>query len=123
MRMRCKKTVKKIYNLLWKLGSISGCHQRKDRSFCFRGVQFPVCARCTGAFVGYLVGALWYLFDSFPIWLSLIFCLVLFVDWLMQHLCVLESDNIRRLITGILCGFGLTCICMEVMSMCANIIF
>jgi uncharacterized membrane protein len=34
------------------------CHQRPERSFHGRDAQFPVCARCTGLYVGALVGAL-----------------------------------------------------------------
>ena len=32
-----------------------GCHCRPDRSFFFRGRQFPVCARCTGMLLGFCV--------------------------------------------------------------------
>lgn len=34
------------------------CHQRPERSFHAHGVQFPVCARCTGLYVAAAVGAL-----------------------------------------------------------------
>ena len=34
------------------------CHQRPDRSFRLRGVQMPVCARCSGLYLGAVVGAL-----------------------------------------------------------------
>lgn len=33
------------------------CHQRADRSFELAGVVLPVCARCTGLWVGALLGA------------------------------------------------------------------
>jgi len=33
------------------------CHQRPDRSFHTAGVQWPVCARCTGLYVSAGVGA------------------------------------------------------------------
>ena len=87
-----------------------------------KGKQFPVCARCTGAFAGYLTGILSYSFINVPIWLSLLFCLIMFVDWLIQRLCILESDNIRRLITGMLCGFGLMRIYIEALTACTNVI-
>jgi uncharacterized membrane protein len=32
------------------------CHQRADRSFHIGGAQMPVCARCTGLYVGALMG-------------------------------------------------------------------
>ena len=31
---------------------IFGCHCRDDRSFYYKGQKFPICARCTGEFVG-----------------------------------------------------------------------
>lgn len=34
------------------------CHQRPDRSFHLRGVQLPVCARCTGLYLASAFGAL-----------------------------------------------------------------
>ncbi len=34
------------------------CHQRPDRSFRRGGVQMPVCARCSGLYLGAVVGAL-----------------------------------------------------------------
>lgn len=93
--------------LLWKLGTVSGCHQLSDRSFYFRGKQFPVCARCTGAFLGYAFGAVLYAFCRFPIWLSVIMCFIMLYDWLFQYFEIKQSNNIRRLLTGILCGAGL----------------
>ncbi|WP_366032977.1 DUF2085 domain-containing protein [Clostridium sp.] len=30
----------------------------------------------------------------------------MFIDWLIQHKKILHSTNIRRLVTGLLCGFG-----------------
>lgn len=33
------------------------CHQQTGRSFAVRGVQLPVCARCTGLYAGGAVGA------------------------------------------------------------------
>ena len=107
MRMWYKKTVKAVYNLLWSLVNLSGCHQRKDRSFCIRGKQFPVCARCTGAFIGYLTSIFTYYYLKVPLWINAAFCLIMFADWFVQRIGVLESDNFRRFITGVLCGFGL----------------
>ncbi len=34
------------------------CHQRPDRSFHLEGVQMPVCARCTGLYLGGGLGVL-----------------------------------------------------------------
>lgn len=34
------------------------CHQLPERSFHVAGVQLPVCARCTGLYIGAVAGAL-----------------------------------------------------------------
>lgn len=97
----------KFYDYLWILGKMSGCHQISERSLFFKEKQFPVCARCTGAFIGYLIGGITYFFFNIPVFISLIFCLILFIDWFLQYLKIKQSNNFRRIITGILCGFGL----------------
>jgi hypothetical protein len=33
------------------------CHQRPDRSFHVNAIQLPVCARCTGLYLGAVLGA------------------------------------------------------------------
>ena len=43
--------------LVYALGAVV-CHQLPDRSFHLAGVQLPVCARCTGLYVGAAVGLL-----------------------------------------------------------------
>lgn len=44
---------------IYAVGSIV-CHQIPERSFHVSGIQFPVCARCTGLYVGAAVGiVLW----------------------------------------------------------------
>ncbi|MCI8864271.1 MAG: DUF2085 domain-containing protein [Lachnospiraceae bacterium] len=82
-----------------------GCHGRADRSFFFRGRQFPICARCTGELIGILCGipiVLFIGYASFPMTLLLMAPLV--ADGFLQLLTPYESKNYRRLITGILFG-------------------
>lgn len=88
-------------------GKKLGCHQRPDRSFFFRGRQFPVCARCTGVLVGEIlaIGLRFFIKPQFMICVD--FTLILLIDWMIQHFKIKESTNFRRLITGILGGFGL----------------
>ena len=84
-----------------------GCHCRPDRSFFFRGRQFPVCARCTGELIGMAL--------LFPTWaighpnaicsLALLFPLV--ADGMLQLCTRYESGNLRRLVTGVLFGYAL----------------
>lgn len=89
------------------LGKLSGCHQIPERSFSIKGKQFPVCARCTGAFIGYFVGGILFLFFAIPLYIDILLCALMFVDWLIQRIGICESDNIRRVVTGFLCGLGL----------------
>ena len=96
-----------IYDTVFHIGTLSGCHQMPERSFFFRGKQFPVCARCTGALIGQLIGGVLYFFFKLPILWCLFFALLMFIDWLIQYLDILPSKNYRRLITGVLCGIGL----------------
>ena len=42
---------------VYEIGSLI-CHQLPNRSFYFWGAQLPVCARCTGLYVGAAVAAL-----------------------------------------------------------------
>jgi uncharacterized membrane protein len=43
--------------VIYALGAIV-CHQASERSFHLAGVQLPVCARCTGLYVGAAAGLL-----------------------------------------------------------------
>ena len=102
-------------------GNNSGCHQMPERSFFYHGKQFPVCARCTGATIGQFLSIILnvvYIISShnskeekkLP-WIispesSMISMGIMGADWLVQEVGIKESTNVRRLITGILGGFG-----------------
>ena len=98
----------KVWITLMKIGKWYGCHQRADRSFSYRGYQFPVCARCTGIILGTLGAYLGYRYKRYPFWLEIAFVLSMVVDGGLQLLKIKESNNCRRLITGILGGFSIT---------------
>ena len=84
-----------------------GCHQFPERSFFYKGYQFPVCARCTGIILGYIT-AIILLFCN--IRLSIINCILfiipMIIDGTMQYFTSYNSNNIKRLFTGILSGIG-----------------
>ncbi len=85
-----------------------GCHARPDRSFYFRGKQFPICARCTGELVGMILCIPTLIFWGCPSFgIVLLLMVPLIVDGSVQKLTSYESGNIRRLITGILFGMAL----------------
>lgn len=108
---------------LMTLGAKSGCHQFSDRSFFIHGCQFPICARCTGVLIGYLLTVIVFPFYLLDIKWCLCFCGIMFADWLIQHLKIRSSTNIRRLITGILGGFGLFTLELNIILLAAKSIF
>ena len=91
------------------IGKKLGCHQRSDRSFFVKGYQLPICARCTGVLMGYVLALPIILFLKSSIWIyiSIPFCVIMFSDWYIQFLRIKESTNLRRFITGILGGIGI----------------
>ncbi len=113
----CVKTVetngecdRKITTWLFfmKIGRFLGCHQMYSRSFFIRGYQFPVCARCTGVFVGEIIAIPLVFFLKIKILWCLLLLIPMAADWTVQRFLGMESTNIRRFFTGIFAGFGLT---------------
>lgn len=86
-----------------------GCHQMPERSFFYKGYQFPVCARCTGVIIGEIITILLLVLKIKTNIIAAIFLLAIMgFDWFIQFIDLLESNNKRRLITGISGGIGLT---------------
>lgn len=89
------------------------CHKKPERSFFYRGKQFPICSRCTGIFIGYIIGIiiiiLSFLFNYQIPKPQYLFILItpMAIDGTMQFLTSYESTNIKRLITGILSGIAM----------------
>lgn len=99
----------KKWLVLMEYGHRIGCHQMSERSFFFKEYQFPVCARCTGVIIGEIICIITILVNiKLSIILYTVLLLIMGLDWFIQYINILESNNIRRLITGILGGFGLT---------------
>ena len=97
----------KIWIKLMNIGSRLGCHQMPERSFFYKGYQFPVCARCTGLIIGYLLGVLKYFLKVLNWKIAIILCIPLVLDGGSQYLNWRISNQVLRLITGILCGIGI----------------
>lgn len=91
------------------------CHRKPERSFFIRGHQFPVCSRCTGFYLSmaaYFIYTYYFFVDYTPF---LLFCAGLLLvptgyDGITQFFELRESNNILRLITGLLGGIGLAII-------------
>ena len=110
------KLRKSLVNFIYEIGDYSGCHQLPERSFFWKGRQFPVCARCTGVAVGQLLAVVPGIFLSVPLLLSLLFLSLMGLDWGLQELKIAESNNFRRFFTGILGGFGLFSIYIRILK-------
>lgn len=94
---------------LMNFGARLGCHQMPDRSFSYKGYQFPVCARCTGVIIGEFISIIAILCTlKIGLIYALVLVLPLAIDGGVQYINVWKSNNLRRVITGILAGFGLT---------------
>ena len=108
----------KISNNLKVLSKLS-CHQIPERTFNIRGRYFPVCARCTGLYLGvffYLIYQ-YYSYVYYSIDLTILAILMVvptFLDGFTQFLGLRESDNKLRLITGFLGGIGLSILVVSI---------
>ncbi|WP_066314404.1 DUF2085 domain-containing protein [Bacillus sp. FJAT-29814] len=93
------------------------CHQLEDRSLHIDGKPLSVCARCTGIYIG-IFSALVYLHlfkrkanITIPSvnmsFFLLLFMVPLIIDGTGSYINLFESNNLRRLLTGISFGFAL----------------
>ncbi|NLY31590.1 MAG: DUF2085 domain-containing protein [Firmicutes bacterium] len=106
-------------------GDASGCHQLPERSLFLFGWQMPVCARCQGILMGQIVGLILIAAQvHMPFWLCLASLALLFVDWFIQHIGLLPSNNVKRLLSGLLAGVGqvniLRYAVLWLVSLCTN---
>ena len=88
------------------------CHRLPDRTFCVKGHYFPVCSRCTGFYLGAFSYFLYVYFNFIEYTPSIIFIAFLmliptFMDGSTQLFGFRESNNLLRLITGLIGGIGL----------------
>jgi len=99
------------------------CHRRAERSFFWKGKQFPVCARCTGIYLGYLSFPI-FNFDIFHLssFLSTLLILPTVIDGLSQAFMNRESTNLIRITTGILSGVGAMALVVNIGTVIGNLI-
>lgn len=96
-----------------------GCHQMAERSFFIKGYQFPVCARCTGVILGQTAGVIGLICGlRLHFVISCLLLIPMAVDWGLQFLKILMSTNGRRLISGLISGFGLTYVYAAFLALC-----
>lgn len=90
------------------------CHRLPSRTLRLKGRYFPVCARCTGIYIGALFTLLSHYFAILTVmtdykylfFISLILMMPTVVDGTTQLLRWRESNNFIRVVTGLFCGIG-----------------
>jgi uncharacterized membrane protein len=84
-----------------------GCHGIPERCLHIRGYRMRICARCFGANIGHVVSFILFTAGLLPpFYFGPLLLLPLAVDWSLQHFFAVMSTNFRRVITGLLGGFG-----------------
>ncbi len=109
-----RKTKNWIKMMEW-FSNYWGCHQMPERSFFYKDYQFPVCARCTGIIVGGIACILSIYYIRFlNIIISFMFLIPMVADGLTQAYTKYRSNNFRRLMTGLLFGYGLISLVLNI---------
>ncbi len=106
---QCNPTRKqKLYEFSMHFGKACGCHQKPERSLFIKGHQFFLCFRCTGIFFSEIILApILYVFGLHFGFYTLLFALPMIIDGSLQYFKIIPSTNKRRLITGLLAGYGI----------------
>jgi len=100
-------TVGRIVINLMRLLDIVPCHRMKSRSLTIKGYTLPLCARCTGILAGYLLFPLLLIAGlHFSLLIGLFLNVPMVIDGWTQKRKYRMSNNILRVTTGILSGFG-----------------
>lgn len=99
----------KIWLKMMNFGHRLGCHQMPERSFFYKDYQFPVCARCTGVIIGEIIALIIIIIGvRIRIISALAILMIMGFDWGFQFFKIKESNNIRRILSGICGGVGLS---------------
>lgn len=95
----------------------SVCHQLPERSLLAGSMFLPLCARCTGIYLGFFICSIYLFFKKRltgdkPISLFVVSVIAagflpLMFDGLTSYLGLRESNNFIRIATGVLAGYGL----------------
>jgi uncharacterized membrane protein len=102
------------------------CHQIGERSLSFGGRVLPVCARCTGIFLGFAVCLTVLLVayrgrpPRYPSWPKIAFLVLLFVpttvDAVTSYAGLRESGNAIRMVTGALAGTAIAALLLPLVA-------
>jgi uncharacterized membrane protein len=97
-----------VINLNNKKYGFCFCHRKKDRTIWFFGLERFFCSRCLGILLGGFTGIFLAIIGyNLNIVISFLFLIPLIIDGLLQAYGFRESNNLIRIVTGFLFGFGL----------------
>ena len=105
-----------------------GCHGITERCLTVNGKQMKICARCFGSCIGHVFSFILFIFGLLQPWYYSVICVCLMlVDWSLQEFFEIMSNNTRRVITGVLGGFGIGCLIWggiaKIINILINLIF
>jgi len=101
-----------------------GCHKIPERCFLYKGYPMPFCSRCFGCSIGHIIAFILFITGYLPsILIAIILIMPMGIDWSIQKFFGIMSNNYRRLITGILGGFGIGVIIWILVKFCYFLIF
>ena len=83
------------------------CHQNHLKSFQFSGMYLPVCARCTGIYIGafaFSIISLFYLFNTNSLKLLFISSIPLIIDVIFYNIGIYSYNPIISFLTGLFFG-------------------
>ena len=98
------------------------CHQIEDRSFRVHGICSPLCARCTGMYLGAILALIYQAFQGRkakapPVWVIVVLALLFgwfgvdglnsFLQFFPNFSGIYEPSNLLRLVTGMGVGLGI----------------
>ncbi len=106
-----------MINFLIEKVGFAVCHQITSRCLTFGKINLPICARCSGIYLGFLITAA-ILFSMYrrkesnlpPLWVKIalvIFIISTIIDGLLSYLNLIPTNNNIRFVTGFLCGSGI----------------
>lgn len=90
------------------------CNKRFDRSPHIGTYCFILCWRCSSIAIGSASSLL--LYKSVASNLAVLLIIPTFIDGVLQYKYKIESTNIRRIVTGLLAGFGIGYIITNIKS-------
>ncbi len=111
MKLLLNKIKKEIVSRILLIGKQPLCNKKIERTPIIGKFVFILCYRCTGMIIGFIIGLLVLkilttnVFEDYK-YILIIFMLPMAIDGGIQLFFKIESNNFRRITTGIIFGFA-----------------